>query len=93
MERAGRIVAAMTDEPTAESLRQELTDIDAELAELRRVAGDVVAHRGTDGDESQGYEEPEEVATDLTGLEETQAVIRALKNRRAAVAERLRALE
>ena len=83
----------MTDEPTAESLRQELADIDAELADLRRVAGNVVAHRGTDGDESQGYEEPEDVATDLTGYEETQAVIGALESRRETVMERLRAVD
>ena len=82
----------MSDLPTAESLRQELADIDADLADLRRVAANVVAHRGTDGDESQGYQEPEEIATDLTGLEETQAVIGALETRREAVAERLRTL-
>ena len=83
----------MSDQPTPESLRQELADIDAELADLRRVEGDVQARRGTDGDESVGYEEPEDIATDLTGLEETQAVIGALETRREAVSERLRALE
>ena len=83
----------MTDEPTAESLRRELADIDAQLAELRRVEGNVVARRGTGGDESVGYEEPEEIATDLTGLEETRAVIGALETRREALAERLRAAE
>jgi hypothetical protein len=83
----------MSDQPTPESLRQELADIDAELADLRRVEGDVQARRGTDSDESVGYEEPEDIATDLTGLEETQAVIGALETRREAVSERLRALE
>ena len=83
----------MSDEPTPESLRRELADIDAELADLRRVAGDVQARRGTDGDESVGYVEPEDIATELTGLEETQAVIGALETRREAVSERLRALD
>jgi hypothetical protein len=82
----------MTDQKTAEQLRQELTDIDQELAELRRVAGDVQARRGEDTDDSEGFEEPEDIATDLTGLNETEAVIDELQQRRERVAEQLKQL-
>jgi hypothetical protein len=82
----------MTDETTADQLRQELQDIDEELAELRRVAGDVQSRRGEDGDASEGYQEPEDIATELTGLNETEAVIDVLEQRRERVAERLKAL-
>jgi hypothetical protein len=83
----------MTDETTPDQLRQELKDIDAELADLRRVTGDVQSRRGEDGDQSQGFEEPEDIATELTGLAETEAVIDTLESRREAVEARLRALE
>lgn len=83
----------MTDEITPDQLRQELKDIDAELAELRRVTGDVQARRGEDGDRSEGFQEPEDIATELTGLAETEAVIDTLESRREAVEARLRALE
>lgn len=82
----------MTDETTADQLRQELKDIDDELAELRRVAGDVQSRRGEDGDTSEGYQEPEDIATELTGLNETEAVIDVLEQRRERVEERLKAL-
>jgi hypothetical protein len=82
----------MTDETTADQLRQELKDIDAELADLRRVTGDVQSRRGEDGDQSQGFQEPEDIATELTGLAETEAVIDTLEARRDRVEERLRAL-
>ncbi len=82
----------MTDETTADQLRQELKDIDDELAELRRVAGDVQSRRGEDGDASEGFQEPEDIATELTGLNETEAVIDVLEQRRERVEERLKAL-
>lgn len=82
----------MTDEATPERLRQELNDIDAQLAELRRLVDDVQARRGQDNPESVGFEEPGDIATDLTGLAETQAVIAELETRRETVEERLRAL-
>jgi hypothetical protein len=87
------MMAPMTDENTADRLRRELQDIDGELAELRRLAADVEARRGEDTDRSEGYEEPEDLATDLTGLAETQAVIDTLEGRREAVQERLKSLE
>jgi hypothetical protein len=82
----------MTDEATADQLRQELRDIDQELAELRRVAGDVQSRRGVDGDSAEGYQEPEDIATELTGLNETEAVIDVLEQRRERIEERLEAL-
>ena len=83
----------MTDETTPDQLRQELKDIDAELADLRRLTGDVQSRRGEDSDSSEGYQEPEDIATELTGLAETEAVIDTLESRREAVEARLRALE
>jgi hypothetical protein len=82
----------MTDETTPDHLRQELKDIDEELADLRRVTGDVQSRRGEDGDQSQGFQEPDDIATELTGLAETEAVIDTLLERRERVEERLRAL-
>jgi chaperonin cofactor prefoldin len=82
----------MTDETTPDQLRQELKDIDEELAELRRLTGDAQARRGRDGDQSEGAVEPEEIATDLTGIAETEAVIDTLEQRRERVESQLRAL-
>lgn len=82
----------MTDEATADQLRQELKDVDDELAELRRVAGDVQARRGEDSDTSEGFQEPEDIATELTGLNETEAVIDVLEQRRERIEARLKAL-
>ncbi len=82
----------MTDEITADQLRQELKDVDEELAELRRVAGDVQSRRGEDSDTSEGFQEPEDIATELTGLNETEAVIDVLEQRRESIEARLKAL-
>jgi len=80
---------AMTDEATPEQLRQELSDIDDELADLRKVADDI---RSRLSREAGGVEDSEGVAAELTGLEETQAIIGILEGRREAVLERRRAL-
>ncbi|MFF5075906.1 hypothetical protein ACFY36_02560 [Actinoplanes sp. NPDC000266] len=82
----------MTDQATPEQLRQELKDIDAELAELRRVAGDAQSRRGEDGDNSEGFQEPEDIATELTGINETEAVIDVLVQRRERVEAQLKNL-
>jgi hypothetical protein len=82
----------MTDEMTADQLRQELEGIDQELAELRRVTGDAQSRRGEDGDASEGYQESADIATELTGINETEAVIDILEQRRETVAARLKAL-
>ena len=82
----------MTDEKTPDQLRQQLKDLDAEIAELRRVSGDVESRRGEDGDSSEGYQEPSDIATELTGLNETQAVIDVLTERRERLEEQLKAV-
>ena len=82
----------MTDNATAEQLRQELKDVEEELAELRRVGDDAEARRGQDSDTSEGAVEPEEIATELTGIAENEAVIDILEQRRDRIQEKLNAL-
>jgi hypothetical protein len=82
----------MTDETTPDQLRQELKDLDNELAELRRVTGDVQSRRGEDSGTSEGFQEPEDIATELTGLNETEAVIDVLEQRRERLEAKLKAL-
>ena len=82
----------MTDDTAAEQLRQELKDVEAELAELRRVGRDAQARRGQDSDTSEGYIEPEEIATELTGIAENEAIIDTLEQRRDRVQAKLDAL-
>jgi hypothetical protein len=82
----------MTDHMTAEQLREELKGIEESLAELRRVGGDADARRGEDGDGSGGFQEPEDIATELTGMNENDAVIDTLEQRRELVEARLKAL-
>ena len=82
----------MTSDATAEQLRKELEDIDGEIAELRRLSGDAESRRGEDSDTSEGYREPEELATELTGLAENEAVIDTLQQRRERVEAQLKEL-
>jgi hypothetical protein len=82
----------MSDQITPDQLRQQLKDLDEELAELRRVTGDVQSRRGEDGDSSEGYQEPEDIATELTGLNETEGVIDVLEQRRERLQEQLKNL-
>ena len=82
----------MTDESTAEQLRQELKDVEEELAELRRVGADAEARRGQDTHTSEGSIEPEEIATELTGIAENEAIIDTLEQRRDRIQEKLNAL-
>ncbi len=82
----------MTEDSTPEQLRQHLQDIDTDLAELRRVTGDLQSRRGEDGDESTGFQEPADIATELTGLNETEAVIDVLEQRRERLSAQLDAL-
>jgi hypothetical protein len=82
----------MTDETTPDQLRQALKDLDSELAELRRVTGDVQSRRGEDSDTSEGFQDPEDVATELTGLNETEAVIDVLEQRRERLEAQLKDL-
>ncbi|MBL7254078.1 hypothetical protein [Paractinoplanes lichenicola] len=82
----------MSDEITADQLRQELKDVEAEIAELRRVGGDAQARRGQDTDTSEGYIEPEEIATTLTGIAENDAIIDTLEQRRERIQEKIKNL-
>ncbi|MBB2946621.1 hypothetical protein FB565_006389 [Actinoplanes lutulentus] len=81
----------MSDQPTTEEIRQRITDLDAEIAELRRLDGDAQARRGEDGGESEGIIENEELATELTGIAENQAVIDVLLQRRESLEAKLNA--
>jgi prefoldin subunit 5 len=76
----------MVDETTPEQLRRRLQELDAEIAELRQSADDVKAHVGPEGD---GVEDSEEIAADLTTVEEEEAVLDLLEQRREAVRAQL----
>ena len=76
----------MVDETTPEQLRQQLHDLDAEISELRSSRDDVEAHVGPEGD---GVQDSEEIAADLTSVEENDAIVDVLEQRREAVRERL----
>jgi hypothetical protein len=71
---------------TPEELRQRLRDIDAEIADLRSTSGEVRARVGPSGD---GVENAEDVAASLTGVEENEAVIGVLEQRRESILRRL----
>jgi hypothetical protein len=71
---------------TPEQLRQRLHDIDAEIAYLRSTDGEVRAGVGPSGD---GVENSEDVAASLTGIEENEAVIGVLEQRRESILRRL----
>ena len=72
----------MADEATTEELRQRLHDIDAEIAELRKSVDDLKSQR-------DGVEDSEDIAADLTFLEEQQALLALLERRRGSVLEQL----
>ena len=74
----------MTGDTTPEQLRQELRDLDAEIAELR------VSEQPDDTEDE--VRDSEEIAADLTNEEEQQAILGILERRRDAVRDRLRQL-
>jgi prefoldin subunit 5 len=76
----------MVDETTPDQLRQQLHDLDSEISELRSSRDDVEAHVGPEGD---GVQDSEEIAADLTSVEENDAILDVLEQRREAVRERL----
>ncbi|HEY3713483.1 MAG TPA: hypothetical protein VGL39_03065 [Jatrophihabitantaceae bacterium] len=76
----------MVDETTPDQLRQQLHDLDSEISELRSSRDDVEAHVGAEGD---GVQDSEEIAADLTSVEENDAILDVLEQRREAVRERL----
>lgn len=76
----------MTDDTSPEQLRQELQDLDAQIAELRGQASDVAAGIGPSGD---GVQNSEDIAAELTSVEEDQGIIEILEQRREAIRARL----
>jgi len=80
----------MVDDTTPEQLRQQLHDLDSEISELRGSRDDVEAHVGPEGD---GVQDSEEIAADLTSVEESDAILGVLEQRREAVRARLALLD
>lgn len=76
----------MTDDTSPEQLRQELRDLDAQIAELRRDTNQVRAGIGPNGD---GVQNAEDIAAELTTVEEDEGVIEILEQRREAIRARL----
>ena len=76
----------MPDDTTPQELRQQLGDLDAEIAEFQ--------FQGMSGNVGTGSEvrDSEEIATDLTSREEQKAVLGILQRRREVIRERLKQL-
>ena len=72
----------MADDSTLEELHQQLRELDAEIAQLRGISGNV----DTGGD----VRDSEEIASDLTSREEQEAVLGILQQRREMIRERLK---
>jgi TolA-binding protein len=73
----------MSDATRPEQLQQQLSEIDAEIAELRKSTDDLRARTGS------GVQDAEEIAADLTSIEEQEAVLGILERRRESLLERL----
>lgn len=74
----------MTDDATADQLRQQLRELDTQIARLRQ---------GGQPDAAEGeVRDSEEIAADLTSVEEQQAIAGILEQRRDALREQLRQL-
>lgn len=76
----------MSDDTSPEQLRQELHDLDAQIAELRGQTAEVTAGIGPEGD---GVQNSEDIAAELTSVEEDEGIIEILEQRREAVRSRL----
>jgi TolA-binding protein len=74
----------MTGDTAPEELRQELRELDAQIAQLRA--------NEQPTDEEGDVRDSEEIAADLTSVEEQQAIVGILEERREAVREKLRQL-
>jgi biopolymer transport protein ExbB/TolQ len=77
----------MADTQSDASLRDELKDLEEQIAELRRSAQEIRTRIGG------GWDAPTdevEIASALTHAEEQEAFIRALEERRDRLLERLR---
>jgi hypothetical protein len=76
----------MADDSTTDQLRNELRDLDAEIAQLRASTRDL---RASAGSQSEGVEDTEEQASDLTTEGENDAVLDVLEQRRETVRRQL----
>jgi len=74
----------MTGDTAPEQLRQELRELDAQIAQLQA--------NEQPTDEAGDVRDSEEIAADLTSEEEQQAIVGILEQRREAVREQLRQL-
>ena len=76
----------MSDDTSPEQLRQELHDLDAQIAELRGQTAEVTAGIGPEGD---GVQNSEDIAAELTSVEEDEGIIEVLEQRREAIRAQL----
>lgn len=79
-------MATEKPEPDQADLREELHVLDEELAELRATTREL---RAQIGGRSEGAVDPEDVASTLQGVEEQEALIGALEQRRTGLLQRL----
>jgi uncharacterized protein involved in exopolysaccharide biosynthesis len=77
----------MTDDTSPEQLRQELTELDAQIAQLRGDTDQVTASIGPD--HGDGVQNSEDIAAELTGVEEDEGVIEILEQRRESIRAKL----
>lgn len=75
----------MTDETTPEQLREQLREVEAEIADVQ-ASTDELRTRSTD------VEDAEDIAAHLTNVEEQEAVLGILRRRREAVLSQLQGL-
>ncbi|MDT4904943.1 MAG: hypothetical protein QOJ37_93 [Pseudonocardiales bacterium] len=76
----------MADRSEQESLRQELQDVEAEIAEQRKLIDDL---RSQVGGEDAGAMDAEDVAAILTNVEEIEGVLEGLEQRREGIRRQL----
>jgi chromosome segregation ATPase len=76
----------MAEESDHEELRQQLRDVEAQLAEVRVSADELRAQLGG---QSDGAQDSEDIAATLTGIEEYEGVLSALEQRRETVLKQL----
>lgn len=79
----------MAEDATRDQLTQQLSDVEAEIADLQRSSGQVTTSLGNDGD---GVENSEDIAAELTNYEENEGVLELLQQRRDSIKAKLDAL-
>jgi SMC interacting uncharacterized protein involved in chromosome segregation len=70
----------------SEQLQQELADVDAQIATMRSSVDELRAQVGGQGD---GAQDAEDVAAALNNIEELEAVLSALDQRRESVLRKI----